>query len=318
MISVAEAKPKLGTKYVEALRTQYGPAILDESWQAPDQVTLTVDLNSLPEIVETAYYRLGGWLSTVVGSDERALNGHFAVYYVLSVEGNQSDGAQADEKAYVVIRAMIPPHQPEFPAVSPRVPAAVWYEREVRDMFGLQPVGLQDQRRLVLPDDWPAELHPLRKDVPWEQLVAFYRRLMKELEPNGIRFASHSGGLLVSYAMMSRLLKEVPSPNNGFCFCTGNVWHAEGERIYDIPPQLAGRFFYVHMRNVKTGQGEKEYWFDEGDIDIPRMMGALRKVGYRGYIRSEHLPTDHYGQPRESDVGTAWAQGYMRAIQQLT
>jgi D-mannonate dehydratase len=158
---------------------------------------------------------------------------------------------------------------------------------------------------------------PARKDVPWEQLVGFYRRLMKELEPNGVRFASHSGGAFVTYATMSRLLQEVPSPNNGFCFCTGNVWHGEGERIYDIPPQLAARFFYVHMRNVKTGQGEKEYWFDEGDIDVPKMIGALGKVGYRGYIRSEHLPTDHYGQPRESDVGTAWAQGYMRAVQQL-
>jgi D-mannonate dehydratase len=158
---------------------------------------------------------------------------------------------------------------------------------------------------------------PARKDVPWEQLVGFYRRLMKELEPTGVRFASHSGGLFMSYATMNRLLQEVPSPNNGFCFCTGNVWHAEGEKIYDIPPRLASRFFYVHMRNVKTGQGEKEYWFDEGDIDIPRMIGALRKVNYRGYIRSEHLPTDHYGQPRESDVGTAWAQGYMRAVQQL-
>lgn len=158
---------------------------------------------------------------------------------------------------------------------------------------------------------------PARKDVPWDQLVAFYRRLMKELEPNGVRFASHSGGLFITYATMSRLLQEVPSPNNGFCFCTGNVWHGEGEKIYDIPPQLASRFFYVHMRNVKTGQGEKEFWFDEGDIDVPKLMGALRKVGYRGYIRSEHLPTDHYGQPRESDVGTAWAQGYMRAVQQL-
>ncbi len=59
-----------------------------------------------------------------------------------------------------MIRALIPPHQPEFPAVSPRVPAAAWYEREVRDMFGIQPVGMQDKRRLVLPDDWPADLHP--------------------------------------------------------------------------------------------------------------------------------------------------------------
>lgn len=159
---------------------------------------------------------------------------------------------------------------------------------------------------------------PARKDVPWDQLVAFYRRLMKDLEPNGVRFASHSGGALLTYAAMIKLLQDVPSPCNGFCFCTGNVWHGEGEKIYDIPPQLAARFFYVHMRNVKTGQGEKEFWFDEGDIDIPKMIAALKKVGFRGGIRSEHLPTDHYGQARESDVGTAWAQGYMRAVQQLT
>lgn len=48
--------------------------------------------------------------------------------------------------------------------MTPRVPAAVWGEREVRDMYGLIPVGLPDERRLVLPDDWPDELYPLRKD----------------------------------------------------------------------------------------------------------------------------------------------------------
>jgi|GEM_PF-1405948 len=165
--------------------------------------------------------------------------------------------------------------------------------------------------------DLLAAFAPVRRDTPWEQLVGFYRRLMKDLDACRVRIASHSGGPFITYAAMSRLLEEAPSPNNGFCFCTGNVWHGEGEKIYDIPPKLAERFFYVHMRNVKTGQGEKEYWFDEGDIDIPRLMVALRKIGYRGYIRSEHLPTDRYGKPPESDVGTAWAQGYMRAVQQL-
>ena len=81
------------------------------------------------------------------------------------MEGGDQNGGQVNEKAYVVIRALDPPHQPEFPAVSPKVPAAAWYEREVRDMFGIQPVGMQVKRRLVLPDDWPADLHPLRKDA---------------------------------------------------------------------------------------------------------------------------------------------------------
>jgi formate hydrogenlyase subunit 5 len=162
---MTEEKPRSGQKYVAALRNQYGASIQDESWQAPDQVTLTVDLNNLPSVVETLYYQHGGWLSVVAANDERPLNGHFALYYVLSVEGNQTASSGDNEKCYMVVRSVIPPHKPEFPSVTPYVPAAVWYEREVRDMFGLHPIGIPDERRLVLPDDFPEGLYPLRKDT---------------------------------------------------------------------------------------------------------------------------------------------------------
>ncbi len=148
---------RLGTSYVAALRQKVPNSVLDESWQAPDQVTVTVTREALPEAVETLYYGHDGWLSVVVGSDERKLNGSFAIHYVLSMEGA--------EKNFTVVRALVPPDSMEFPSVSPKVPAAVWGEREVRDMFGMRPVGLTDTRRLVLPDDWPDDLHPLRKDA---------------------------------------------------------------------------------------------------------------------------------------------------------
>jgi len=59
---------------------------------------------------------------------------------------------------------LVDPISQEFPSVTPRVPAAVWGEREVFDMYGLRAIGLPDERRLVLPDDWPEGLYPLRKD----------------------------------------------------------------------------------------------------------------------------------------------------------
>ncbi|STW79631.1 formate hydrogenlyase subunit 5 [Klebsiella michiganensis] len=37
-------------------------------------------------MVEFLYYKQGGWLSVLFGNDERKLNGHYAVYYVLSME----------------------------------------------------------------------------------------------------------------------------------------------------------------------------------------------------------------------------------------
>jgi formate hydrogenlyase subunit 5 len=238
MIELAEAKPKVGQKYVNAIRAQFGGKILEESWQAAEQVTLTVELNSLPDVVEMVYYRLGGWLSTVVGSDERPLNGHFAIYYVLSVEGDETE----TEKAYVVIRALIPPHQPEFPAVASRVPAAVWYEREVRDMFGIQPVGMVDKRRLVLPDDWPPDLHPLRKDA-----MDYRFRPTPTREEENYEFI-HVDGEGVVEVPLGPLHMTSDEPGHFRLYM-------DGEHIVDADYRL----FYVHRGMEKLAESRMTY-----------------------------------------------------------
>ncbi len=153
----ASTEARVGHNTISALRLAMPHAMLEESWQTDNQVTITVKPDALPEVVEALYYQHGGWLSVVVGNDERPLNGSFGVYYVLSME--------EAEKCHVVVHAAVSAETLEFPSVTPRVPAAVWGEREIRDMFGLHPVGLPDERRLVLPDDWPDDLFPLRKDA---------------------------------------------------------------------------------------------------------------------------------------------------------
>lgn len=145
-----------GSSYLAALRSHLPHAVLEERWQAANQVTVTVKLNALPEAVRMLYQEHDGWLSTMVANDERPLNNNFGLYYVLSMEGQ--------DKCHVVVHAEVPGDQSEYPSVAAFVPAAMWYEREARDMVGLRAVGLPDERRLVLPDDWPADLHPLRKD----------------------------------------------------------------------------------------------------------------------------------------------------------
>lgn len=147
----------LGARYVKNVRERFPNAVLEEERQTFEQLTITVKLSSLPEVVEYLYYDQGGWLPVLFGNDERTLNGHYALYYALSMEEG--------ERCWIVVRALVDPARPEFPSVTPRVPAAVWGEREVRDMYGLTPVGIPDARRLVLPDDWPDDLYPLRKDT---------------------------------------------------------------------------------------------------------------------------------------------------------
>ncbi|NIZ25364.1 hydrogenase large subunit, partial [Escherichia coli] len=123
------SEEKLGQHYLAALNEAFPGVVLDHAWQTKDQLTITVKVNYLPEVVEFLYYKQGGWLSVLFGNDERKLNGHYAVYYVLSMEKGT--------KCWITVRVEVDANKPEYPSVTPRVPAAVWGEREVRDMYGL-------------------------------------------------------------------------------------------------------------------------------------------------------------------------------------
>ena len=155
-----------GDKFVEILKTKV--KILEVTRQADDQITVLVDRNDLPLAVKTLYYDIGGFISTMIPNDERQINGCYALYYAISMEGSkmtEADDFAADDKCFITVKTLIPGSDPTFPSVTPLVPACVWYEREAYDMFGLVAEGLPDKRRLVLSDDWPDGLHPLRKDA---------------------------------------------------------------------------------------------------------------------------------------------------------
>ena len=100
----------------------------------------------------------GGRYLTSAASDVRATEGHFRVDYVFHRPGR----AELE-----ILRLCLPAEKPAYPSLVPVLPAVHWDEREAADLFGLVPQGHPDPRRLVLPDDWPAGLHPLRKDVAW-------------------------------------------------------------------------------------------------------------------------------------------------------
>ncbi|WP_149714225.1 NADH-quinone oxidoreductase subunit C [Campylobacter concisus] len=155
-----------GDKFVEILKTKV--KILEVTRQADDQITVLVDRNDLPLAVKTLYYDIGGFISTMIPNDERQINGSFALYYAISMEGSkmtEADDFAPEDKCFITVKTLIPGSDPTFPSVTPLVPACVWYEREAYDMFGLVAEGLPDKRRLVLSDDWPDGLHPLRKDA---------------------------------------------------------------------------------------------------------------------------------------------------------
>ncbi|MHB9155989.1 MAG: NADH-quinone oxidoreductase subunit C [Endomicrobiales bacterium] len=64
----------------------------------------------------------------------------------------------------LTIKTSVPRADPVIKTVTNYFPAAELYERELIDLLGAKVNGLQEGRRYPLPDDWPVDQHPLRKD----------------------------------------------------------------------------------------------------------------------------------------------------------
>jgi Ni,Fe-hydrogenase III large subunit/Ni,Fe-hydrogenase III component G len=95
-------------------------------------------------------------IHAMFANDERTLNGNFCIYVLFS---------GGEPGSFSMIRGWIADGQPlEFPSLTPVLPAAAWYEREIHDLFGLTPMGHPDLRPLVLHENWPQGYYPMRKD----------------------------------------------------------------------------------------------------------------------------------------------------------
>lgn len=61
------------------------------------------------------------------------------------------------------LRVSVTYHDAKVPTICPIIPSATLYERELQEMFGFVVEGTPDTGRLLLPDDWPDHVYPLRK-----------------------------------------------------------------------------------------------------------------------------------------------------------
>jgi len=65
----------------------------------------------------------------------------------------------------ISIRAILKDKQdPHIDTITDITRSAWWIERELHELFGIEFNGNSDLRPLLLPDDWPKGVYPLRKD----------------------------------------------------------------------------------------------------------------------------------------------------------
>ncbi len=94
-----------------------------------------------------------GYLAAITGLDLGSTAGDIEVLYHFCAG-----------PAVLTLRIRTPRAQASVPSICAFIPAAALFERELGEMFGLTVQDSDYPEHLFLPDDWPADTFPLRKD----------------------------------------------------------------------------------------------------------------------------------------------------------
>ncbi len=123
-----------------------------------DALHLVIDKKAVRSVADGLFNQLRARFIISVGTDRRSLSGDFGIVHIFSLDGDH---------LYVLLESPIPGDDLRIDSITPVVPGADWAEREFQDAVGVRPEGHPDPRRLLLPDDWPEGVHPLRRDFPY-------------------------------------------------------------------------------------------------------------------------------------------------------
>jgi Ni,Fe-hydrogenase III large subunit/Ni,Fe-hydrogenase III component G len=125
---------------------------------------LKISTDHLPVVAHYLHTHpnLRGVLSLLWAVDHRPREARYELCYLFTL---------AAHKEWLLLCTDLPGDTRLFPSITPHIHAAKWYEREIRDMFGLIPVGHPDMRRLVRHEHWPKGTHPLKKDYLWDTVL---------------------------------------------------------------------------------------------------------------------------------------------------
>jgi mannonate dehydratase len=162
----------------------------------------------------------------------------------------------------------------------------------------------------------------------WQNLERFLQELLPVAERFDVTFAAHPDDpplpnllgkdrILNCVEGFERLVKLVPSPRNGICFCQG-TFATMGVDIPATIRRLGPHIKYVHFRDAQgTAADFAETFHDNGPTDMAAAMRAYRDAGFSGLLRPDHVPQmfgEDDGEPGYTVKGRLFAYGYMRGL----
>ncbi len=128
--------------------------------ESPEANRLDVTVAAGDLLAAVAAIRDRGYLSAITGLDHGHAAGKMEVLYHFC--------APSSPETLTLRVAIARDGDPSIPSICRLIPAAVVFERELREMFGITISDIPDDSALFLPDGWAKDVFPLRKDAALE------------------------------------------------------------------------------------------------------------------------------------------------------
>lgn len=158
------------------------------------------------------------------------------------------------------------------PSVSGVYKSAIWFEREIREMFGIQLDGLPNTRNLLLPDT--AEFHPLLKSFKGQAKGADVEESLKLIAEDAQDFKLQEKLSLTQQGRdyYLNLGPQHPSTHGVLRI----LLHLQGERVLDAEPIIG--YSHRHQEKMFEIQNYLACWPQFGRLDY---VGAMSyNLGY--------------------------------------
>ncbi|MEX5215822.1 MAG: NADH-quinone oxidoreductase subunit C [Nitrospiraceae bacterium] len=141
------------------------PSLVPDYPSGKDLVRWRLEQAHLVEVARWLHEKAHGRLALQFAVDCRPIlpaADKYEIHYLFALEPSQP---------WVLLTIELAGGHRLFPSITPSIHAAQWYEREIRDLFGLIPQGHPDLRRLIRHEHWPNGTHPLKKDFRWDTVL---------------------------------------------------------------------------------------------------------------------------------------------------
>jgi len=135
------------------IKERFGSGILDMDRKSAKRAYIQIDPKKVTEIVRYVFKERGLRFNTASGVDD--FDALEILYHFSHDPSNFTISLRA------VLKDKTDPHIDTITTVTA---SAWWIERELHELFGIEFDGNSDLRTLLLPDDWPKGVYPLRKD----------------------------------------------------------------------------------------------------------------------------------------------------------